>query len=328
MKKLEKAINVTSEYAPLKQVIVAQSEFIFPQIPSTDGDDFLESDILELYSQNDVDGRNYADVFPMRQKQWEQERENLCNVLEKYGVTVKRPRQLTDTEKSNTTHGVSNFFVRDPFFTVGNHIIEGSMRFQHRKHEILPVRDILIDFSSKNTVSYLSIPCADFSDGIHSTKGPFLEGGDVLVHNKTVFVGESGLASNEGGAQWLKNYLSKDNYEVIHVNLHPHVLHLDCALSIVNDHLIIISEEAFLDGVPAYFDSFDKIIVPLEDVAKLAVNGLPISDSVYIMDPEFEYIETQLRNHGITVELIDFKISRSLGGSFRCSTQALERSYD
>ena len=37
------------------------------------------------------------------------------------------------------------------------------------------------------------------------------------------------------------------------------------------------------------------------------------------------YIGKQLISKGITVEYIDFEISRSLGGSFRCSTQPLLR---
>lgn len=67
------------------------------------------------------------------------------------------------------------------------------------------------------------------------------------------------------------------------------------------------------------------ILVPFSDVSRLTVNGLPVNDLVYILDPEFEYIGKQLISKGITVEYIDFEISRSLGGSFRCSPQLLLR---
>ncbi|CEP80672.1 hypothetical protein QJR30_09300 [Paraclostridium sordellii] len=35
------------------------------------------------------------------------------------------------------------------------------------------------------------------------------------------------------------------------------------------------------------------ILVSFSDVSRLAVNGFPVNDSVYILDPEFEYIGKQ-----------------------------------
>ena len=34
-------------------------------------------------------------------------------------------------------------------------------------------------------------------------------------------------------------------YEVVPVRLHPHILHLDCALSLLREGLMIVCEEAF-----------------------------------------------------------------------------------
>ncbi|WP_232510152.1 hypothetical protein [Paenibacillus crassostreae] len=56
--------------------------------------------------------------------------------------------------------------------------------------------------SNENKCLYLSIPKPDISKGQYSEEGPFLEGGDVLVLDKTIFVGRSGLASNENGIRW------------------------------------------------------------------------------------------------------------------------------
>lgn len=112
---------------------------------------------------------------------------------------------------------------------------------------------------------------------------------------------------------------------MIEVKLHHDVLHLDCALSLVRDGLMIICEEAFLTGIPEQLKNWDRINVPFEDIAKLAINGLPINDEVYILDSEFKYIGEALEARGIRSEYLDFKISRSLGGSFRCSTQPLLR---
>lgn len=320
-------ITVESEFASLKKVVLTQSEFIFPEREDSNDDrSFLSEESLRLYDGVNTAGRDYKDVFPKRQQQWEKERENLKEVLEKYGVEVLRPRLLTEHEKeSGKEYGCCNFFVRDPFFTIGTSIIEGSLRFFHRRNEILPIRDILVKETFDSDAFYVSVPRPDISEGFEDEKGPFLEGGDILVLGKTVFVGNSGLASNHNGYLWLKSYLSHWDYEVVEVPLKKDVLHLDCALSLVKDGLMIVCEEALLNGIPESLKNWDRISVPYQDIAYLAVNGFPVNESVYILDPQFEYIAEQLRERGITVEYVDFKISRSLGGSFRCSTQPLVR---
>ncbi len=321
-------IIVNSEFAPLKRVVLARSEFIFPEKEDSNNDGaFLAEESLNLYDSMDTAGKDYREVFPLRQIQWENERENLKKVLEKYGVEVLLPRLLTTQEREDgREYGCCNFFTRDPFFTIGSSIIEGSLRFFHRRNEILPIRNILAEESYHSDAFYVSVPKPDISEGSHSELGPFLEGGDILVLNKTVFVGNSGQASNHNGYLWLKSYLSHWGYCVTEVPLHKDVLHLDCALSLVRDGLMIVCEEAFPEGIPEQLKSWDRISVPFKDIAYLAINGLPINESAYILDPQFEYIAEQLRERGISVEYIDFSISRSFGGSFRCSTQPLVRS--
>ncbi|MBF6435166.1 hypothetical protein [Nocardia cyriacigeorgica] len=91
----------------------------------------------------------------------------------------------------------------------------------------------------------MSIPAPEL-DG---EAGPFLEGGEVLVHGNHVFVGESGMATN----------------------------------------------------------------------------GLAIDAETYITDPLFERDGREVQARGVTVEYVDFAVSRLFGGAFRCSTQPLGR---
>ncbi|MED4699800.1 hypothetical protein P9436_12110 [Lysinibacillus capsici] len=88
---------------------------------------------------------------------------------------------------------------------------------------------------------------------------------------------------------------------------------------------MIVCEEALIDGIPEQLRDWDKINVSLEDAAKLATNGLPINEEVYMTDKEFTWMGEQLAKRGVTVEYVDFTISRSFGGSFKCSTQPLLR---
>lgn len=59
--------------------------------------------------------KNYAEVFPERQRQWEKERAQLQTLLEKYNIEVLRPRLLTDHEKEQgKVFGAANFLYVIP----------------------------------------------------------------------------------------------------------------------------------------------------------------------------------------------------------------------
>ncbi|ARF70645.1 amidinotransferase [Paenibacillus larvae subsp. pulvifaciens] len=328
MNKKNEQVLVESEFAPLKRVVLAQSQYGAPTeenlekykdyLPdSPEGDIYIE----KLY------GKDVAEVYPELQKRWEAEKENLEKVLKKYGVEVLRPRLLTEKEKKDRKEvGYSNFFARDPFFVIGQFIVEGTMKYEHRIKEVMTVRHILEQEAEKNECLYLAAPQADRLGEFFDMKGPFLEGGDVLVLNKEIFVGTSGLASNRDGIIWLRNFLSNFDYTVTEVPLHPEILHLDCALSLLRDGLMIICEEAFPEGIPESLKEWDKVSVSLEDAQKLITNGLPLNEKVYVTDPEFQSsIGEQLTKRGIKVEYVDYSISRQFGGSFRCTTQPLLR---
>lgn len=115
-------------------------------------------------------------------------------------------------------------------------------------------------------------------------------------------------------------------YDVTEVKLQGEILHLDCAMSLVKEGLMIVCEDSFADGIPEVFKDWEKITVPVEDAEHLAINGLPISPDVYITDEEFhDTIGKELEDKGIKVEYIDFSTTRKEAGSMHCSTQPLLR---
>ena len=319
------AVYVESEFAPLKKVIVSQSEFTDSILPVSRCYVPIENviasggELRDGYIYNTVDQRTLDRMT--------EEREELCAVLEKYGVEVLRPRKLTEKEMAQAVlpegashgKGLSNFFVRDPFIVVGDHVIEANFRKEYRRFEALTARDIFLGKSS----SYVGLPMADISD---SERGPFLEGGDVIVYHKQVFVGNSGFASNSEGIQWLRDYLAPYGYEVIEVKLQGHILHLDCALSLVREGLMIVCEESFVDGIPEAFKDWDRISVSEIYAMNMAVNGLPVSPEVYITDIVFKNsVGKELEARGVKVEYLDQAATRSYSGSVHCSTQPVLR---
>ncbi|MEU3271425.1 hypothetical protein ABZ639_11295 [Saccharomonospora sp. NPDC006951] len=317
-------VYVESEFAPLRTVVLARSEVAIPISAATSADSRF---LAEGWQRNPV-GKDMRDGAPERQAAWERERDRFREVLEAHGVRVLRPRPLSDREKAEAGEdGYANFFARDPFFTIGDQVIEASMRFRHRRREVLPIRDVLLDHVLPSECGYVALPMPEIPEPGDATLGggPFLEGGDVLVLGSHVFVGDSGLASNRLGARWLAKYLAPHGYTVERVRLHERILHLDCALGLVREGLLVVCEEALLDGVPSILADWDRVPVSFEEATALATNGLPLDPGSYVTDPAFAGVGERLAARGIHVEYVDFSITRSLGGSFRCSTQPLLR---
>jgi N-dimethylarginine dimethylaminohydrolase len=136
------------------------------------------------------------------------------------------------------------------------------------------------------------------------------------------------VGSNEAGYQWLKNILG-NQYKVNRVRLIESVLHLDCVLSVPRRGLAIICEEAFVDGLPKEIKNWDLIRVRLEDVKRLAVNGVPVNSRNYILSynrhNDNRYIQAELEKRGIRVHRVFFGTHNGQGGSLRCATQPLKR---
>ncbi len=308
-------VYVESEFAPLKRVVLTVSEV------------HVTDKCTREFFEEGVD--TSAFLAGMRK-----EREDLKAVLEKYGVEIQRPRLFTEEEirlgyaKDGycAGEGVTNHFSRDPFVTIGNHIIELSFRSPRRRLEVLPIRHILEKEAEESGCYYVGMPQLDVSEGLESDRGPYLEGGDILVYHKKVFVGHSGRASSSKGITWLRNYLKHFGYEVIEVPLVKTTLHLDCAMSLVREGLMVVCPDALPAGIPEEFKDWDKIEVSYEEAQNLATNGLPIDEKTYITDIAFkDTVGKELEKRGITVEYVAFANSRHIEGAFRCSTQPLLR---
>lgn len=317
-------IWVEDEFSQLHTVVLAQSEISIPDGAHDNPDiEFLPDRDESLMFTGDL-----RDANPERQQAWEAERESFADGLRKHWVRVVRPRMLTEAETlASAGHGYSNFFARDPFFTVGDHVIEGSLRFLHRRGEVLPMREVFRNEVYPTDARYVATPPPEVAAPDDPTlgAGPFIEGGDVLVLGRHVLVGSSGLASNEAGYTWLRRYLEPSGYTVELVKLHEKILHLDCALGLIRDGLMIVAPEAFVSEVPQVLNGWNRIEASFEDATRLATNGLALSPEVYVTDPDFEHLGSQVEGHGVKVEYVDFSITRSFGGSFRCSTQPLLR---
>lgn len=58
-------IGVISEFAPLRRVVLTQSEFILPHEEHTNDDgSFLEDDVLDMFNNKDTSGKKLRRSIP------------------------------------------------------------------------------------------------------------------------------------------------------------------------------------------------------------------------------------------------------------------------
>lgn len=148
--------------------------------------------------------------------------------LAEHGVTVHRPGVLRPPESEYLAphEEGGQLYPRDPILVVGRRVIELPMRIPCRRREVFALRPILARLAAQG-FDWISAPIP--SPVKPSDDDLFLEGGDVLVDGAQIYVGISGCASTERGAEWLQAILGA-RYEVHPVHLKRDVLHLDCAM--------------------------------------------------------------------------------------------------
>jgi N-dimethylarginine dimethylaminohydrolase len=181
------------------------------------------------------------------------------------------------------------------------------------------------------------MPGLDYSlmtDGgeFDKTGFPVLEGGDVIVLGKKVFVGTSlnrTTGSSELGYRWLKSYLEPQGYDVERVVMTEDIMHLDVILSTPRPGLIVVCPEGFVNGIPDYFKDWKRIVVTKDETRHLATNGMPIDRKHYILGYNDHFdgkkVKEALEAEGITVYPIFYGHHNEDGGSIRCSTHPLFR---
>lgn len=339
---VEPSVYVDCEYGDLKEVIVGLP---YGMSPSLDAKWF--ADALKVLPKDEADyarktaGMLWTEMInpetgKSETQMLEEENQAFIGILKSLGVKVYRPTEITvDFIKEHyggdvLLNGFSQDFPRDNMAVIGSNVIEFNLRTPIRKVDISGFRNILSEKCSDSAVKWFSMPHTELLKPARMDT-PFLEGGDVIVLDRIVLVGNTqnpSVGSNEAGYQWLKSILG-NQYKVTRVRLVESVLHLDCVLSVPRRGLAIICEEAFVDGLPKELEGWDLIRVRLEDVQRLAVNGVPVDSRNYILSynrhNDNRYIQVELEKRGIRVHRVFFGTHNGQGGSLRCATQPLKR---
>ncbi|MFP3860686.1 MAG: dimethylarginine dimethylaminohydrolase family protein [Bacteroidales bacterium] len=158
----------------------------------------------------------------------------------------------------------------------------------------------------------------------------FIEGGDIIVDKKKIFVGLT-ERTNQAGFEYLQKAF-KNEFEVIPIEVKSKeegedILHLDCMFNPVGKNHALIYEEGFKNIPVAIHNSYNLIPITQQEQRELVLNVLSLSQTKVInrKHAKAERVNSLLRDRGIEVIELPFEAVVSTGGSFRCSSLPLRR---
>jgi dimethylargininase len=147
---------------------------------------------------------------------------------------------------------------------------------------------------------------------VHIVEPATVDGGDVLVLGKNIYIGNS-TRSNQESIDQMQNLLDNYGYRVIRVEMHD-CLHLKSAVTKVDDHTLLINPN-WLDT--SHFKGFDWIEV--DPTEPLAANCLPVNGRI-IFPVIFPKTRVRLEACGCKVQPVNVdEIAKAEGAVTCCS---------
>jgi len=337
-------IYVDYEYGHLKEVIVGVPLMIYADFKAAGW--MLESlkVLPESEQKKAIERAGKTSMEIGKYDAMEEENQALISLFHNHGVKVWRPEVLSRErltanigEDALRYRGVAFQYSRDPMAVIGDNVIELTPASLQRVADMLAYRQLFMNRVFGSNAKWFAMPKADYSalfkGGTYDKNVfPTLEGGDIHVLGTKILVGSSlntAVGSSTLGYQWLASILAPQGYDVECVPIKEEFLHLDVVLSVVRPGLAIVCQDAFVNGIPSYFDGWKLIDVSKHDAQRMATNGMPIDPHHYVMSYNEHYdgkrVYDELEAEGITVYRLFFGHHNEDGGSIRCSTHPLLR---
>ncbi|WP_342642116.1 hypothetical protein [Rhodoligotrophos ferricapiens] len=320
-------IGVSSEWGTLKECIYGWADqFIIPKFLA-DSKARAYGDFERFWIENQ--GRPVAEADPDYFAAFKSQLGGAVALLSGLGIKIHQPRRLSEANLAfprGENHGCMTPWLRDPFVTIGNNVIELAPRSLFHRRQRFSVRHILASTMERGA-RYFAQPDGGADDTADGPGWGYLEGGDIFVLGKKILVGHSGNCSNPEGARWLQHALGPD-YDVEMVRLDPLFPHLDCVLMTPREGLAVVCMDAFPEGLPDHLANWDRIVVGKEAAKRhLACNNLVLDDRTVMMPSEepHDYVAAELKARGFEVIRTPYEAVYRVGGSFRCAHQPLIR---
>ena len=325
-----KPVSVHHEWGTLKEAVCGIPNIMFPKKLPKAAYNYAPTEGIKFMEANA--GKFLEEADPEMFKKAKGQLDATVAILEERGVKVHRPRPVDNAELAYLDNifpvCITQFFSRDPMVVIGNRFIETELCFPLRRRERFGIRRAIADRLADSDAQVVSMPPAkpspEAEDGSWGP-GPFLEGGDVFLIGRDIYVGNSGNASNSAGVKWLAQYLGSE-YRVHEVKLDKKYLHLDCALATPREGLAIVCKDAFVDGLPDFLKDWQLIELPYKEAKEmLGCNGLVLDSKTIIIHTDLPHLGKALREAGQEVIETPFDAVYQFAGAFRCWHHPLVR---
>ncbi len=279
-------VQINNEYDTLRKVVVSSAKYYDPNHIA------INNETIKYYAKNGGVPKK-EDILKEQKHFWD--------ILKQQNVEVIIADQVNGAK--------GQMFTRDLAFVIGEKFFLSNMRKENRKTAINGWQDIIKKIDAKKVIK---VPT-----------NIYLEGGDVLVDNKTVYVGIGERSSMEG-VEFLKNTLGVE-YKVIPIKLKPKFLHLDVVFTIINPNIAIIYKEGIEEESLQFLEKYKKLEINEKEQFELATNVFVINRNTLIMNANHIRLANEIKKININVLLLPMQETAKDGGAFRCTTCPLLR---
>ena len=264
---------------------------------------------MNLKVKNEYDRLLSVVLAPVSNEYLEQQKQ-LIKILKKYNV------QVLMSEKCNNSK--YQMFIRDPFIVIDDKILIAFMKEKIRKQEINTIKNIL------NLIDDAKI--------LNLYNNTVVEGGDVIIHNNIIFVGQNGNRTNKKGLEFIKEKF-EEKYQIIPLNMiNPNkdiipFVHLDCLFNPISFDTAILYREGFdSQSYEKIQKTFPNIIyINSKEQSELASNIFNLGNKTIIMQERHSRLVNILEKYGFKVEKMNIYNTIKETGYIRCLTCPLER---
>ncbi len=329
MREATPALGTRSDFDPLRMAVVgiADNLTLPPYNPKLH---HYNDEVIDALKASNGKATSIRQVMPERYEKTAEQLESLAALYENNGVTVFRPRPYTEEERrylDDLQPGTSLLYPADPVVTIGKHYIELNIRRAYRRKEIFPLRDVLAPLIAADPdARHVAMPAAQPFDPSSGGPGPYLEGGDIVRYGSHLYVGESDIASNRAGTDWLARYIEPFGYTVYPVPMKGKVLHLLGITCLLREGLLMLYRSEMIDeNLPGPLGDWEVIELTEQEASAFATVGVSLDDKRYVMPAGLNRVADELDRRGIEPIQLTYDQVGFWGGSVSCSTQALTR---
>ncbi len=267
-------------------------------------------------------------------------------ILEKEGVSVRRPETWPHEEEFSTIHwksrGYYNYCPRDIMLVIGDHIIETPNVMRSRAQESHSYRSLMMEYL-KSGAKWYSAPKPMLLDSLFDVDQskptprndePAFDAANVMRLGKDLIYLVS-ATGNEMGGQWLQTMLG-DEFRVHFLKDVYYGSHIDSTFVALRPGLMLCNPGRLSDEtLPEILKQWEVIYSPpMENTVQfdadylhrsigskwIDMNLFSINPDLVVVDKDQTALIKMLEKQGLDVIPHKLRHSKMLGGGFHCIT--------